>query len=367
MMSDRTREREVGDATSERSMGAAHAATERWVAEDPGPADYDGPPFVLAAVQAAPVFLDKAATTALVCRLIRQAGERGADVIAFPENFIPGHPYWFQFYNAYDAISRKFSVEYFKNAVEVPGPETQAIGDAVRDAGAWTVVGMCERDHGTLGTLFNTLVFFAPDGTIVGKHRKIALTNAERLVQAPGDGSTLRTYATPFGGIGGLICGENLNSLARNALFLQGQTIHVASWPSFGGRFGREWLETIDLRVRIAALEASMYVISAAAIWSEAMMDVLELDEAARASFSFRGGHSGIVAPNGTYIAGPTDEEESILLAQGHPEEIMRAKVSQDLSGHYQRFDIFQLSVSSARPHRGIHRVGGDAAGGTGS
>ena len=305
----------------------------------------DYPRVKLAAVQAAPFFLDRDRTVEHAAALIREAGRNGARVIGFPENFIPGHPYWYQFYNAYDPICRRFNVRYFRNAVEVPGDATRVLGEAARDAGAWVVIGVAEKDPGTYGTIYNTQLFFAPDGSLAGKHRKLAMTNTERLSQFQGDGSTLYTVPTEYGRLGALICGEHFNSLARNALLLEGEAIHVASWPAFGIRKGREWDHTMDVRVQFTALEGGLFVISAASVWTEDMKDVLELDEAARALFKTSGGHSGIVGPDGTYIAGPLDDEPGILYADADLSQVVAARVAYDMTGHYQRLDLFDLRV----------------------
>lgn len=300
----------------------------------------------LATVQASSVFLDRDRTVELVCDLIADAGRNGAQVIGFPENFIPGHPYWYQFYNAYDPICRMFNVAYFKNAVEVPGEATYAIGEAACKAGAWVVVGAAEKDPGSYGTIYNTQLFFAPDGSLAGKHRKLVLTNTERLTQQQGDATTLRTYPTEFGRLGALICGEHFNSLARNALLLEGQVLHVASWPAFGIRKGREWDHSMDVRVQFTALEGGIFVISSASAWNDQMRDALELDDAARGLFKTSGGHSGIVGPNGTYVAGPLDDEPGILYADVDMEETVAARVAYDVTGHYQRLDLFDLHVN---------------------
>ncbi|MCU1432683.1 MAG: hypothetical protein JWP95_1788 [Actinotalea sp.] len=303
------------------------------------------PKVKLAAVQAAPHLLDRDRTVELACSLIREAGLNGAKIIGFPENFIAGHPYWYQFYNAYSSICRDFNVRWFKNAVEVPGDAVRALGDAAREAGAWVVIGVAEKDPGSYGTIYNTQLFFAPDGSLAGKHRKLVMTNAERLCQHNGDGSTLQTFPTEYGRLGGLICGEHFNSLARTALLQEGEAIHVASWPAFGINKGREWDHSMDLRAQFTAIEGRIFVISAASVWSEEMKDVLELDEAARARFKTNGGHSGIVGPNGTYIAGPVDDDATIVYAEADLAETVAHRVAYDITGHYQRHDVFTLGV----------------------
>src|SRR3954470_23751230 len=140
------------------------------------------PAVKVAAVQAASVFLDREGSTAKACALIREAGKNGARVIGFPEGFIPAHPLWYHHHSATGAISNRFATDLFKNAVEIPGPESEALAAAARDAGAYVVVGACEKIPGTIGTMFNTQIYFGPDGTLIGKHQKIMPTLGERLV-----------------------------------------------------------------------------------------------------------------------------------------------------------------------------------------
>ncbi|MDA2933848.1 carbon-nitrogen hydrolase family protein [Acidobacteria bacterium AH-259-D05] len=304
------------------------------------------PKLKAAAVQAAPVLLDREATVDKACRLIEEAGDRGAQVIGFPECYIPGHPYWYDFYVATDPICRSFNVELFKNSMVVPSAATEALGKAARRAHAWVVMGIAEKDPGSFGSIYNTQLFFSPDGTLVGKHQKLVPTVWERLVHTGGDGSTLQTYQTPFGGLSGLICGENINSLARTTLLLEGEVIHVASWPAFATRGYERQFHTIDVRMRYYAFEGRIFVISSCSVWSEEMKDVLQLNSEARSSFIGEGGHSGILNPMGDYIVGPQEEGETILYADLDLREVTEGKLTHDVTGHYQRFDIFSLQVN---------------------
>lgn len=311
-----------------------------------------------AAVQAAPVLLDREATLAKTCRLIEEAGDAGARVVGFPEGYIPAHPYWYDFYGVNDPICNRFNVELFKNAVVVPGPATDALGKAARRAQAYVVMGCAEKDAGSFGTLYNTQIIFGPDGRILGKHRKLIPTAGERLIHTGGDGSTLLTYDTPFGGLSGLICGENINSLARTTLLMDGEVVHIASWPAFATHGYERQTHTMDVRMRYYAFEGRIFVISSAAVWTEAMKDVLELDATARSRFFGEGGHSGILDPMGDYIAGPQDAGETILYADLDLEQVARGKIIQDVTGHYQRFDVFSLAVNREPHGQGIRQPG---------
>ncbi|MBI2959215.1 MAG: carbon-nitrogen hydrolase family protein [Betaproteobacteria bacterium] len=316
------------------------------------------PKLKAAAVQAAPILLDREATVAKACRLIEEAGDAGATVIGFPEGYVPAHPYWYDFYTANDPICNRFNVELFKNAVVVPSPATDALGKAARRARAYVVMGCAEKDAGSYGTIYNTQIIFGPDGRVLGKHRKLIPTASERLIHVGGDGSTLLTYDTPFGGLSGLICGENINSLARTALLLDGEVVHVASWPTFATRGYERQFHTMDVRMRYYAFEGRIFVISSAAVWSEEMKDVLELNAEARSRFFGEGGHSGILNPMGDYIAGPQDGGEAILYADLDLEQVARGKIIQDVTGHYQRFDVFSLGVNRAPYGQGIRQPG---------
>ena len=190
------------------------------------------PRITLAAVQAASVHLDRQATVAKACALIAEAGRQGADLIAFPEGFIPAHPCWFTVRPATDKISMGLSRQLFQNAVVIPSADTDALAQACSDAGITAVVGVCEKRAGTTGTMFNTQLFIGPDGQLLGKHRKLMPTLAEKLVHAGGHGDTLRTFETSFGRISGLVCGENGNPLAAFALLSHYPLVHVASWPA---------------------------------------------------------------------------------------------------------------------------------------
>ena len=299
----------------------------------------------LAAIQAAPVWLDREATIAKACHLIEEAADNGANVIGFPEGFVPGFPDWYMWYIALSQESLRFSKELFRNAVEVPGPATQAIGAAARKTHTYVVIGVNERRAGTLGTLYNSQLFFGPDGELLGVHRKLMPTATERLVHAAGDGSGLKTYDTPYGRLGGLICGENTSSLARFSLLAQNERIHVMSWPAFPS--GKRNFDTIDIRARYHAFEGRIFVISAAGIIDDACLDAMNVGAEQRAAMSCRGGHSGIIGPTGNYIAGPVDDKAQIVYGDANMERIVEGKLLHDIIGHYNRFDIFDLQVNT--------------------
>lgn len=298
------------------------------------------PKFKVAAIQAAPVFLNREATTEKACRLIRDAGKEGAKVIGFPECFIPGFPHWFDYRLSRECKS--FITELFKNSVVVPGPVTDLLCRAAKDAGATVIIGLNERDAGSMGTLFNTQLFIGPDGRILGKHRKLVPTWTERLVHTGGDASTLKTFPTETGPLSGLICGENTNSFYRMTLLLQGERIHVASWPAFPGRPRQDGIE---IRTRNYAFEGRCFVISSTGVFSDEMRNLLCVDDEQKSKAYGTGAFSSIIGPSGDYLAGPDTGGEKILYAEVDPEIIINEKISHDVTGHYNRFDLFTLVV----------------------
>ncbi len=298
------------------------------------------PKFKVAAVQAAPVFLDREKTTEKACQLIRDAGKEGARVIGFPEAYIPGFPHWFDYRIAREC--QTFMRELFKNSVEIPSPVTDALCEAAGDARATVVMGLNERDPGTMGTLYNTQLVIGPHGRILGKHRKLVPTWTERLVHTGGDASTLKTFQTDVGPVSGLICGENGNSFYRMTLLLQGERIHVASWPAFPNRKNQD---SIEIRTRNYAFEGKCFVISSTGVFTDEMRDLLCTTPEQKRKVVGSGAFSSIISPTGEYLIGPDTGGEKILYAEVNPEVTIDEKIRQDVTGHYNRFDLFTLVV----------------------
>ena len=232
----------------------------------------------VAAVQAASVFLDREGSTEKACRLIREAGRNGARVIGFPEGFIPAHPVWYHHHAATGALSNRLAVELFKNSVEIPGPEVDALCAAARDANAYVVIGACEKMPNTTGTMFNSQIYIAPDGRLIGKHQKIMPTVGERLVHMGGFGDTFGAFQTEFGPMSGLICGENSNPLAVFALTAEGTRIHVMSWPNHFPTSGDPLRNRVAVDAQAFAQMSKAFVISACGTVDERMIAMLEPD-----------------------------------------------------------------------------------------
>ena len=293
---------------------------------------------IVAAVQAAPIYLDSLATARKAAEKIGEAERQGAWLAVFPETFIPGNPDFIDrtmpLSDAYLAFERRF----FESAVTVPGPETDIIGEACRQHQMTVAIGVTERPA-RAGTLYNTLLYVGPDGSILGRHRKIMPTYSERMVWGMGDGTTLRTIETPNGIIGGLICWENYMPIPRMVLYSQGEQIHVAPTLAPGSE---GWIAAM----RHIANEGRMWVISVGNLMREKDVprDLIELglykpDEV------INPGGSMIVAPKGKIVAGPAYGEETILYANADPRESLAAKRMFDVVGHYGRADLFGLTV----------------------
>jgi len=328
------------------------------------------PSFTAAAVQAAPVFLDAAATVDKACSLIREAGRNGARLVAFPEVFVPGYPYWNWIT---DPITGSAWFEKLvRSSIRVPGPEVQALCRAARDAGAYVVIGVNERSKISLGGLYNSMLFIGDDGTLLGKHRKLVPTWAEKLTWTHGDGSSLRVYDTSIGPLGGLACGENTNTLARFALLAQGELVHVASYISLPvAPPDYDMAEAIKLRAIAHSFEGKLFtVVSTSTISEEIIAAMEQVVPDARAKLERKNSaFSGVIGPDGRPVSTPLIDDEGIVYAQIDLARCIQPKQMHDIVGHYNRFDIFDLRVnrSTRNPVSLIDEAvrwqgGGDAA-----
>lgn len=319
----------------------------------------------VAAVQAASVFLDREGSTEKACRLIREAGKAGARVIGFPEGFIPAHPVWYHHHAATGAMANKLAVELFKNAVEIPGAETDALCAAARDACAYVVIGVCEKIPHTTGTMFNSQIYIGPDGTLIRKHQKIMPTVGERLVHTGGYGDTFGAFQSEFGPMSALICGENSNPLAIFALIAEGTRIHVMSWPNHFPTSGDPLRNRVAIDSQAFAQMSKAFVISACGTVDDHMIDMLEAGPAGEKFLRDPNccGGSVIVDPLSRIIAGPMGAEEGILYAECNLDLGIQMKLRHDFAGHYNRPDIFHLHVNRAAPQLySVHGVETPAA-----
>ncbi len=308
----------------------------------------DSTPFAVAAVQAAPVFLDRDATVEKARDLIAEAGASKVRLAVFPECFIPTYPLWVWFIPPKDTRAlRELYAELVENAVTIPSETTDQLCRAARAAGINVVIGMNERNAEASGsTLYNTTLCIDAKGNIVGKRRKLMPTAGERLVHGLGDGSTLDVFDLDIGRTSCLMCWENYMPLARYAMWAWGAQIHVApTWDC-----GEPWISTL----RHTAKEGRAYVIGCGSV-------IRRDDVPDRLSFKAKflpadlewlnPGDTTIVNPDGKIIAGPLQREEAILYAEIDPRELRGPRFQLDVAGHYGRPDIFDLRVNrAARP-----------------
>lgn len=298
--------------------------------------------FTVAAVQAAPVFLDRDKSVAKACDLIAKAAKKGARLIVFPEAFIPTYPDWVWVLPPGRAdIHRDMYGQLLDQSVSIPSEATQALCRAAKAAKAYVVIGINERNVEASGSsIYNTIIYIDAKGQLVGKHRKLMPTSAERLVWAAGDGSTLDTFDTPIGKLGGLICWENYMPLARYAMYAWGTQIYVApTWDS-----SDNWLATL----RHIAREGRCYVIGCCiAMQTKAIPKRHEFRSLYPEDHEWINvGNSAIVNPDGYFVAGPVEKKEDILFAEIDPSRLRDTKFWFDVAGHYARPDVFQLTVN---------------------
>jgi predicted amidohydrolase len=306
----------------------------------------------IAAVQAAYELMDQKATLSKAIGLLEQAAADGAEIVVFPEVFIPGTPIWIDSVPIWDGDADWYSM-LVDQAVVVPGPVTAALGAAARDTGTYVVIGVDEREPNS-GTIYNANLYFGPDGTLLGKHRKLMPTGSERTVWGMGDGSTLPIVETPYGRLSGLTCWENYMPLARFHLYAQGVDIWTA--PTLAT--GDGWVATM----RHIAREGRCYVVGV-----NPCVHVDQIPE----SFPHRDrvwdrehhgewveeGNTVIVDPNGEILTGPARQEETILTAEVDLSAVRAAHRLFDPTGHYNRPDVFQLTVDT-RPRSAVTVVG---------
>ncbi len=298
----------------------------------------------VAVVQAAPVLFDREATVEKACGLIEQAAAQGARLILFPEAFIPAYPRGLAFgtvVGSRSPVGRRVWQRYWENTVTVPGAATRKLGAAAKKAGVYLAIGVIERDgQRRSGTAYCTLLYFGPDGRLVGKHQKLKPTAGERLIWGEGDGSTLTVIETEIGNIGGLICWENYMPLARMAIYNKGVELYLA--PTADAR------DTWQATLRHIACEGRCFVLGCNQYMTKDMYpaelkELKELD--AQPDIMCRGG-SAIVSPLGKVLAGPLFDQEGILFAELDLGAIARSKFDFDVVGHYARPDVFQLTVN---------------------
>ncbi|HZD92779.1 MAG TPA: nitrilase-related carbon-nitrogen hydrolase [Candidatus Sulfotelmatobacter sp.] len=298
----------------------------------------------VAVVQAASVAFDRKRTLEKALDLTRAAARQGAKLVLFPEAFVSGYPRGLDFGAVVGSRSeegREDFKRYFESAVEVPGPAVDILSKAARSNAVYLVMGIIERER---GTLYCCVLFFAPDGTFLGKHRKVMPTASERLIWGYGDGSTLPVFSTPFGRLGAVICWENYMPLLRTYMYSQGIEIYCA--PTADHR------DTWSATMQHIAAEGRCFVLGC-----NQFNRRRDFPKTYRTAFGekpetviSRGG-SCILDPFGRFLAGPDFEDETILVAELDRSLLPKAKFDFDAVGHYSRPDIFRLVVDDqAKP-----------------
>jgi nitrilase len=301
-------------------------------------------PFTAAVVQHPPAFLDLRRSLDRACEHIQQAAATGAELIVFPETWLPGYPIWLDVaptaalwdHPPAKAVFRTL----YNNSVEVPGPAVQRLGEAAKAAGAVVAMGIHERDG---GTLYNTTLIIDANGQLRGRHRKLMPTYTERMLWGRGDGSTLNVVDTHLGRVGGLICWEHWMPLARQAMHEQQELVHVAQWP---------FVKEIHLVAsRNYAFEGQCFVVAAGAVLQHKDLEHLDFalfEEIAGEPDRFiMAGGSAIIGPDGNCLAGPLYQKAGIITAEIEPQLAVDGRLALDVTGHYSRPDIFKLRVNT--------------------
>jgi predicted amidohydrolase len=313
-------------------------------------------PITVAAVHAAPEFLDVEASVAKAADWITRAGEQGARLVVFPEVFVPGFPYWI---NTHPPIVQAgLHARYAAASVDLDGTALAPVQAAARAAGTHVVLGVNERAG---DSLYNTQVFLDDRGRIIGRHRKLQPTFAERTVWAQGDGSTLKVWDTSIGRIGGLVCWEHTMNLARHALIGQCEQIHAGSWPGLSTLVGfREVFDPqVEAMSRNHAITGQCFVVVAMSPVTQQMLDVISDALGPQEFLTTGGGWSAVIHPMTPYLAGPhTGPEEKLVTAEIDLAEIAGVKVFVDATGHYARPEVLRLVVDDEPKSPVVHASG---------
>ena len=292
-------------------------------------------PVKVACAQVEPVLFDRVATIERIAEVAAEVAGNGAQLVLFPETFIPVYPSnrWVRFLAGGQDTKSVFA-KLARESLEVPGPDSDRIGEIAREKGLWLAVGANELDPGN-GTIYNALLLYGPDGALALRHRKLVPTNHERLVWGQGDGSGLQAVETTLGRVGGLICWENFMPLARFSLYESGVEIYLA--PT--AEDSEQWHDSM----KHIARESRAFVLSCC-VYQRASSYPDDVQLAEGDELVGRGG-SAILGPDGAYLAGPLWDEEGILYAELDPQRLYEERQRFAPAGHYHRPDVFRLKV----------------------
>jgi len=309
------------------------------------------PKFKAAACHAAPVYFDADACVDKACAWIREAAEKGAELIAFPEAYLSSFPVWSGVWAPVE--THEFFFKLVSSAVRIDGPEMHRIREMARRHGVFVSMGINESTPISMGCVWDTNALIGDDGAILNVHRKLVPTHYEKLTWAPGDGSGLRVSDTRIGQIGALVCGENTNALARFSLIAQGENVHISSfsprWPTHPlGEGGYDLEAAIRLRAGAHSFEGKLFNVVASGFLPPEAIDMVsrgnkgvrDLLEQSPKSVSM------ILGPDGAPISDTIRDEEGIVYADIDLAKCVVPKQFQDVAGYYNRFDVFELKVN---------------------
>ncbi|MGH7323013.1 MAG: carbon-nitrogen hydrolase family protein [Candidatus Rokuibacteriota bacterium] len=313
------------------------------------------PAYKVAAAHVAPVFLDLAKSVEKTCALVEEAARNGAQLVAFPETYIPAFPVWSSLQ------APIYSHDFFKalaaNALRCPGPELDRVAAVARRAGVFVSLGFNELSPASVGCLWNANILIGDDGAVLNHHRKLVPTFWEKLTWANGDGAGLRVVDTRLGRLGALICGENTNPLARYTLMAEGEQVHVSSYPPVwptrdpgaGGHY--DLAAAIRIRAGAHAFEAKCFNIVASGFMDTAMRDALAslTPDAARILDGSTRSVSVVLGPTGEPVSETLRDAEGLLYADIDLAACVEPKQFHDVTGGYNRFDVFRLTVDRRR------------------
>ncbi|MBS0449366.1 MAG: carbon-nitrogen hydrolase family protein [Proteobacteria bacterium] len=314
--------------------------------------------YKVAAVQAAPEFLDLEKGIDKAIRLIAEASQNGAKLIAFPEVWLPGYPWWIWLDSP--AWGMQFVQRHFENALVVGSPQWDRLRQAAAEYDIFVALGFCERDG---GSLYIAQGIIDDKGEVVSTRRKLKPTHAERTVYGEGDGSHLAVNATSIGRVGALSCAEHIQPLSKYAMYSQNEQVHIAAWPSFSVYRGAAFQLSAEANLaasQVYALEGGCYVLAPCALVSKEMMDMLADSPTKKQLLLEGGGFAQIFGPDAKPLCTPIPEtEEGLLYADVDLGFIGVAKAAYDPTGHYSRPDVVRLLLNPKAASR-VHTFQSD-------